>query len=145
MSTVSELLMLKGSDVLSISPSASVLEAIRRMNQHQIGALVVIDKGRVVGMFTERDVLRRVMSEMLAPHRVTVGQVMTTEVICCKPDISVAEAGQLMKDRRIRHIPVCDPDGTLHGVISIGDLNAFYVSAQEQTIHSLTDYIYGRV
>jgi CBS domain-containing protein len=145
MSTVAEILMQKGPHVLSISPSASVLEAVRKMNQHQVGALVVIDKGHVVGMFTERDVLRRVMAEMLAPHRVTVGQVMTTDVIWCKPETTVAQVGQLMKERRIRHIPVCELDGVPYGLISIGDLNAFYVNSQEQTIHSLTDYIYGRV
>jgi CBS domain-containing protein len=144
MPTVADLLSIKGSRIHTVSPDATVLDAIRRMNQHQIGALVVMTNGHVAGMFTERDVLRRVVAEMLPPETVTVGQVMTDEVICCPPDMDVEDVSRIMTDRKIRHLPVCDSDGELHGLISIGDLNAFYASAQEQTINYLTDYIYGR-
>ncbi|MDP9174922.1 MAG: CBS domain-containing protein [Planctomycetota bacterium] len=145
MPTVADLVSIKGSRIHTVSPDASVLDAIRRMNQHQIGALVVMSNGRVTGMFTERDVLRRVMAEMLPPEAVTVAQVMTNEVICCPPDMDIEDVSRIMTDRKIRHLPVCDADGELHGLISIGDLNAFYASSQEQTINYLTDYIYGRV
>jgi CBS domain-containing protein len=115
------------------------------MNQYQVGALVVMKEGQVVGMFTERDVLRRVTAEMRSPKDVFVAEVMTGEVICCPPETDVADASAIMRQRRIRHLPVRDGDGKLIGLVSIGDLNAFYASAQEQTIHYLTDYIYGRV
>jgi CBS domain-containing protein len=114
------------------------------MNAHEVGALVVMRGGRVVGMFTERDVLRRVMAEMLPSDSVCVSEVMTGEVICCPPDMDIEDVSRIMKDRKIRHLPVCDIDGELQGLISIGDLNAFYASTQEQTISYLTDYIYGR-
>jgi CBS domain-containing protein len=145
MPTVSDLLAEKSSQLITISPSATVLEAIRRMNQHQIGALIVMHEGRIAGMFTERDVLRRVMAEMHQPHRITVGEVMTHEVICCPGEMDVEDASRIMKERRIRHLPVCDDKGNLLGLISIGDLNAFYSNAQQNTIHHLTEYIYGRV
>src|SRR5208282_1153175 len=143
MPTVADLLTTKGSHHLhTISPTATVLEAVQRMNQHQIGALVVMNEGQVVGMFTERDVLRRVMAEMRSPRDVFVADVMTADVICCPPDTDVADASGIMRQRRVRHLPVCDAHGNLIGLVSIGDLNAFYASAQEQTIHHLTDYIY---
>jgi CBS domain-containing protein len=145
MPTVASLVAHKGEHIHAIAPSATVFEAVRQMNEHQIGALVVMRDERVVGMFTERDVLRRVMAENRSPRQVIVGEVMTTDVICCRPDADVEEASRIMKDRRVRHLPICDGDGNLHGLISIGDLNAFYASTQEQTINHLTDYIYGRV
>ncbi len=145
MPTVADLLLAKGSQLHCISPSATVLEAVRRMNQHQVGALVVMHEDHIVGMFTERDVLRRVMAEGMQPGSVMVGDVMSSDVIYCGPETDVEDASRIMKDRRIRHLPVCDGNGVLHGLISIGDLNACYASAQEQTISYLTDYIYGRV
>ena len=145
MPMVSYLLAEKGSQIHSISPCETVLEAVYRMNQAQIGALVVMSEGRVVGMFTERDVLRRVLAESRPPSEVTVGEVMTADVICCEPETDVEDVSRIMKDSRIRHLPVCDKDGQLRGLVSIGDINAFYASAQEQQIHFLTDYIYGRV
>jgi CBS domain-containing protein len=145
MPTVADLLAAKELRLYTISPTATVLEAVRRMNQYQVGALVVMNEGQVVGMFTERDVLRRVTAEMRSPKDVFVAEVMTGEVICCPPETEVADASAIMRQRRIRHLPVRDGDGKLIGLVSIGDLNAFYASAQEQTIHYLTDYIYGRV
>ena len=144
MPTVADLLAVKGSKIHSISPSATVLQAVRRMIQHQIGALVVMREGCMVGMFTERDVLRRVMAKRRLPEEITVGQVMTTELICCLPHTDVEEASGIMQRRRIRHLPVRDAGGNLHGLISIGDLNAFYAHVQKKTVEHLTEYIYGR-
>ena len=144
MPMVADILLNKGSVVYSIDPNATVLEATQKMNQHKLGALVVMVQGRVAGMFTERDVLRRVVGEMRNPAEVKVGEVMTGEVVCCSPDTDIDEVSTIMKDRRIRHLPVCDDAGKLHGVISIGDVNAYYSNHQEQTIHFLSDYIYGR-
>jgi CBS domain-containing protein len=142
---VSDILATKGSQVWTVGSSATVLDAALLMNEHKIGALVVCDGRRVAGMFTERDVLRRVVSERRDPATVTVGDVMTKEVICCTPETTIDEARGAMKNRRIRHLPVCDGDGGLKGLVSIGDLNAYENSSQEQTIHLLHEYLYGRV
>jgi CBS domain-containing protein len=145
MPSVQDILAAKGSHVHAISPNAAVLEAVQKMNQHKIGALVVMQDGRVIGMFTERDVLRRIVGEQRNPSTVTVGEAMTSEVICIGPDEDLDEVSTVMKNRRIRHLPVCDEDGRLSGMISIGDLNAFNANHQEATIHFLNEYIYGRV
>jgi len=135
----------KGSDVYTISPSATVLEATHAMNDQKIGALVVKDAlGRVMGIFTERDVLRRVIAEEKSPNSVRVGEVMTRDVVCCPPETDIDEASRIMRDSRVRHLPVCDGDGTLLGLVSIGDLNAYHASSQEAQIHFLSEYVYGR-
>ena len=144
MAQVRELLDRKGSHVLTIGPAASVLEAAVRMNEHRFGSLVVVEGERVVGMFTERDVLLRVVAERRDPEATRVGEVMTTAVVCCSPATSLDEARGVMRDRRIRHLPVADADGRLLGLISIGDLNAQVQAAQEQTVFLLTEYIQGR-
>ncbi len=145
MPTMQDILASKAHEIYTIRPEATVLEATRKMNQHKIGALVVMQDNQVVGIFTERDVLRRVVAEQRDPTTLSVAEVMTTEVICAEPDTDTEEAAAIMKNRRIRHLPVCDADGNLLGMISIGDLNAVYATEQEQTIHFLSDYIYGRV
>jgi CBS domain-containing protein len=144
MATVREILTNKGTHVLTIGTGATVQQAATVMNEHKIGALVVLDQERVVGMFTERDILRRVVGEDREPARTTVGEVMTTEVACCWPETSIEEARAAMRDRRIRHLPVLDPEGRLRGLISIGDLNAYQAASQEQTIYLLHEYLYGR-
>ena len=144
MPSVQDVLLAKGDHIHSISPGSTVLEAIRKMNHHKIGALIVMEGSQVVGMFTERDILRRVAGEERPVAQVLVGEVMTSKVICCKPDADLDEVSTLMKNHRVRHVPVCDDNGVLHGLISIGDVNAVHASHQEQTINFLNDYIYGR-
>jgi len=144
MPSVQDILGIKSNVVHCIEPGATVLDAIHKMNQHKLGALVVKSADQVVGMFTERDVLRRVAGEMLNPAELKVAQVMTSEVICCSPTDDLDDVGTIMKDRRIRHLPVCGPDGKLLGMVSMGDLNAFNVSQQAAQIGFLNDYIYGR-
>jgi CBS domain-containing protein len=135
----------KGTDVYSIPATATVLEATHAMNDQKIGALVVKDgRGRVMGIFTERDVLRRVIAEEKSPNAVRVGDVMTRDVVCCPPETDLDDASRIMRDRRVRHLPVCDGDGTLIGMISIGDLNAYHASTQEAKITFLNEYMYGR-
>ena len=145
MPSVRDVLAVKGNQVQSVSPSDRVLDAIRTMNQHKIGAVLVMHDGHVVGIFTERDVLRRVVGEERLPSHVTVGEVMTEDLICVGPDADLDEVATIMKNRKIRHLPVCEDDGKLHGMISIGDLNAYHASNQEAQIHFLSEYIYGRV
>ena len=145
MATVRELLERKGTHVWTIGLDATVLQAALLMNEHKIGALVVLDEGQIAGMFSERDVLQRIVAEQRDPVRTTVKEVMTTEVVCCTTETSVDEARGAMKDRRIRHLPVADGDGQLLGLISIGDLNAHLQASQEQTLFLMNEYIYGRV
>ena len=145
MPSVMDILADKGSDVYTIGPSATVLEATHAMNDQKIGALVVKDGGgRVMGIFTERDVLRRVIAEERSPRSVRVGEVMTRDVVCCGPETDIDEASRIMRDRKVRHLPICDGDGTLLGLVSIGDLNAYHASTQEAQIHFLSEYVYGR-
>ena len=144
MPIVADVLSSKGGQVHSVSPSTRVLDAINRMNQHKIGAVLVLHDGHVAGIFTERDVLRRVIGEQRDPARCTVAEVMTEDVICCRPETDLDEVSAIMQQKKIRHIPVCDDNG-LHGLISIGDVNAYHASTQEAQIHFLSEYIYGRV
>jgi CBS domain-containing protein len=146
MATVREILARKGSHVFTIGPEATVMDAATLMNEHKVGALVVIDDGRgVIGMFTERDVLRRVVGEQRDPVTTRVADVMTTEVACATPATTIEEARGAMKNRRIRHLPLVDDDRRLTGLISIGDLNAYETSDHEYTIYMLQEYLYGRV
>jgi CBS domain-containing protein len=133
------------SKIHTIGPEATVLDAIRKMNEHGIGALVVTSGERVVGMFTERDVLRRVVGEGRSPGEMLVAEAMTEEVVCTGPSEDLDEVRAVMKNRRIRHLPGCGGDGQkLLGLISMGDVNAYDASNQEATIHFLNEYIYGR-
>jgi CBS domain-containing protein len=141
---IQELLERKGHRVITIDPQMTVLDAAVLMNNHRIGAVVVVEQQRVVGMFTERDVLLRVVAEQREPAKTFVSEVMTTDVVCCTPDTTAEEARGAMRDRRIRHLPVADANGQLLGLISIGDLNANLQATQEQTLFLLTEYLYGR-
>ena len=146
MATLKDILARKGPHVFTIGPEATVMDAATLMNEHKVGALVVIDDGRgVVGMFTERDVLRRVVGEQRDPLTTRVADVMTAEVACATPATTIEEARGAMKNRRIRHLPLVDDDRRLTGLISIGDLNAYQTSDHEHTIYMLQEYLYGRV
>ena len=146
METLSEILREKAGDPLySIDQDQSALDAVHQMNEHSIGALIVTQGGRMTGIFTERDVLRRLVGGEVNPSDVRVRDVMTTRVICCTPATTIEEARTLMKKRRIRHLPVTDSGGDVVGLISIGDLNAFLTSHHEVTIHYLHEYLHGRV
>ncbi|HZN67541.1 MAG TPA: CBS domain-containing protein [Tepidisphaeraceae bacterium] len=145
MPSVRDVLASKGSQVLSISPDATVLDAVNLMNAHKVGALVVMDGDEVVGMFTERDVLQRVVGAAKPAAGTLVSDVMTSDVICCQPAADLDDVAATMKHRRIRHLPVCNGDGRLQGMISMGDVNAYNASNQEAHLHYLSEYIYGRV
>jgi CBS domain-containing protein len=145
MPTVRDILAVKGSHVLSIGPDATVLDAALLMNEHKVGSLIVMADGRVAGIITERDLLLRIVAKRRDPAITAVRDAMSEEVACCEPEMTVDEARGVMKNRRIRHLPVLDRGEQLLGVISIGDLNAFLARDQEATIHILNEYISGRV
>lgn len=143
---VSEILHQKRErELRSTQPDESVLAATQRMNEHGIGALLVVEQGRLVGIFTERDVLRRVVAAELSPAATRVGEVMTTSIACCTPDTSIDDARNIFRQHRIRHLPVVNVHGEVQGLISIGDLNAYDAIHQEVTIHFLHEYLHGRV
>ena len=144
MATLKDILAGKDSKVISVDPRATVMEAAVLMNQYRIGFLVVADGERPVGVFSERDILRRVVVARLDPGKTLVNEVMSSEMLVCNPSTSVEEARSVMKNRRIRHLPVVDGNERLVGLVSIGDLNAFNANTQEQTLHVLREYIYGR-
>lgn len=145
MPTVRDILAIKGSRVMTIGADTTVLDAALLMNEHKIGSLVVMEDGQVIGMFTERDILTRVVVPCRDPAHTSVHDVMTTEVICCQLHTRLDEARGVLKNRRIRHMPVVDDERRLLGLISIGDLNAFDTHDHELTIHILEEYIHGRV
>ena len=144
MPSVRDVLMSKTNTVHAVNPTTTVLAAVQKMNQHKIGALLVMKGQSVVGMFTERDVLRRVIGEQRDPASVAVGEVMTEDVICVGPEADIDEVSTIMSQRKVRHIPVCDEKGNLHGMVSIGDVNAFHADNQQAQIHFLHEYVYGR-
>jgi CBS domain-containing protein len=145
MASALDILSEKGTKVVSVYPDDTVLFATRKMNQHRIGAILVMCGDHVLGIFTERDVLQRVVGEMRDPALVTVGEVMSRDIVCCGPEATLEEMSEIMRSRRIRHIPICHEDGSLLGLISIGDLNAQHATQQHMQIHYLNEYIYGRV
>ena len=142
MAVVRDLLARKGTDVVSIQPTASVLEAARLMNDRGVGGVVVVDEDNaLLGIFTERDILRRVVAAGLPPETTSVADVFTRDIVTCTPDMNVEEIGSIMTTRRVRHLPVVDARG-LHGVVTIGDLLAHRLSDQETTIQHLNSYVF---
>jgi CBS domain-containing protein len=143
MARVSDILAQKGVGVMTIDADATVLDAAQRMNDQKVGALVVIEQDQVAGIFTERDVMQRVVAGQLPPAETRVNEVMTREIVCGEPAMSLEEARSIFMNRRIRHLPIINPDGTLEGLISLGDINAWQLDGQEVTIQYLHQYLYG--
>jgi CBS domain-containing protein len=114
------------------------------MNEHKVGSLLVVSGEQVIGMVTERDILVRVVVPGVDAARTTVEDIMITEVICCRPHTTLEEAREIMKNCRIRHLPVLDEERRLYAIVSLGDLNAYEAHDREVTIHFLEDYISGR-
>ncbi len=130
-------------EVLRVSPEASVLDAARLMNQHRVGSLVALDaQGRLAGILTERDVLTRVVAEARSPQKTLVKDVMTTPVVCCEPGTPLEELRAIMREKRIRHVPVVE-GGAVVGMVSIGDLNAVEQKVMIETISYLENYMYS--
>ncbi|MFZ6027814.1 MAG: CBS domain-containing protein [Chloroflexota bacterium] len=143
MNIVKQILQTKGDGVWSISPEASVFEALAMMAEKEIGALLVIDKGEVAGIFSERDYARKVILRGKSSKDIPVSEVMTRRVLCVNPSTTVGECMALMTEKHIRHLPVMD-DGKLAGFISIGDVVKSIISEQEYLIEHLENYIIGR-
>lgn len=144
METVQDMLHGLARRLVTATPLQTVLEATRRMNEEHVGSVLVMDGVRLVGMFTERDVLRRVVGGGLPPDRTLVGDVMTTDLVCCPPETCVEDVAELMRSRRIRHVPIIDGEGFVVGLVSIGDVNAWRYSRCEVALHQVEDYVWRR-
>ncbi len=142
MPTVQDILNQKGSQVASIGRDRTVLEAAQEMNKRRIGSLVVLEGQNVKGIFTERDILVRVVGEGRDPTKTTVEQVMTAPVVCCNPETDLQECKSIVTARRIRHIPVI-AGSELVGIITSGDIMARESFERQTTIDSLCEYING--
>lgn len=142
MATVRDILSKKGNFVASVDQNATVLEAAKLMNDLRIGAVVVTDGGQVNGIFSERDILTRVVAAQRDPTTTKVGEVMTRRVAVCHPDTTVEECRSVMTRHRVRHLPVVE-DNRLVGIITSGDVLALEIHAQQTTIEFMHQYLYG--
>lgn len=140
MKTVRQLLESKAPGVVTIAPRASVFEALRLMADRDIGAVVVVDEGQVVGMLSERDYARKVILHNKSSREILVSDIMTARVVFVHPGQTLDECMALMTNKHIRHLPVLDGD-RLIGVLSIGDLVKATISEQDFRIKNLETYI----
>lgn len=138
------LLSQKGPALYSVAPSVSVADAVRVMNEKKIGSIVVLEGRRLVGIFTERDVLTRVVAAGRIPQVTRVNDVMTGNVYTITPATTIEEVMELFTNRRCRHLPVLDDD-VLVGLISIGDVMRWLIEAHRTEAESLRHYISGEL
>jgi CBS domain-containing protein len=142
MASVRDLLARKHGEVVTVTGATTVLDASTLMVGRGIGGVMVVDdEGRLEGIFTERDVLRRVVAVQLDPSTTHVRDVMTSPVITVTPDAPLEACRTTMSDRRIRHLPVVGPSG-LVGLVSAGDVLAYEVAERQATIQQLESYVY---
>lgn len=141
---ISSLLHHKGSAVWHVSPDASVFDAIKVMAEKNIGALPVVSRGVLVGIFTERDYTRKIALMGKTSKDTRIWEVLSDDVICVAPNDSVEDCMKLMTERRIRHLPVMQDDKLL-GIVSIGDLVNWIISSQNAAIEQMEQYIAGGV
>ena len=141
MKTLKQLLEAKGREVYSIAPGALVSDALKLMADKSVGALIVMEGGRIAGIISERDYARKVILHGKSSHELQVRDIMTSKVITVHPGQTVEECMGLMTEKRIRHLPVTEGE-RLIGVLSIGDLVKEVIAEQQQTIQQLESYIH---
>ncbi len=142
MKSVGQLLQGKSRALCTISPEAPVFEALRRMAENDVGALLVMADGKLAGILSERDYARKVILQGKSSHDTPVREIMTERVVCVQPKNTVEECMALMTDKRIRHLPVIEDD-RLIGVLSIGDLVKETIAEQRFMIMQLESYIHS--
>ena len=140
MKKIKEVLDSKGREVLSIAPDTSIYEAVNLMAERGVGALVVMEGDRLVGLVSERDCAWKVMLEDRSPRETDVKQIMSKNVLCIAPEQTVEEGMALMTDKRNRHLPVVNGD-RVEGIISIGDLVKAIIADQQFVIVQLEHYV----
>ena len=142
MKTVRDILQVKGSDVWCVEPEATVFDALQRMAEKEVGALVVTEGSHVAGLISERDYARKVILHGRASPTTLVREIMTSHVVYTHLDQSIEECMALVTEKRIRHLPVIT-EGKLVGIVSIGDLVKSIIADQRFTIEQLVRYISG--
>jgi CBS domain-containing protein len=139
---ISAILSQKGAEIFSVSPEATVFEAITMMDQKNVGALLVMEDDQLVGMFSERDYTRKVVLRGKRSRETKVAEIMSTNLSVTHPQEGVETCLRLMTDKRFRHLPVLEGEKVI-GIISIGDLVKWVISCQSATIAHLENYISG--
>lgn len=142
MKTVHQLLETKGSAVVSVAPDTNVFDALKVMAEREIGAVIVIEDGRLVGIMSERDYARKIVLRGRSSLDTRVREIMTERIVCARPQHTVSDCMTMMTNKRVRHLPVLDGE-RLVGILSIGDLVKETISEQEQIIRQLETYIHG--
>ncbi|HSG64050.1 MAG TPA: CBS domain-containing protein [Gammaproteobacteria bacterium] len=142
MRNVKDILNSKGREVWSVGPNDSVLDVLRLMAEKEVGATIVLDGERIAGIVSERDYARKVALKGRTSREARAADIMTSTVVCVRPEQSIEECMELMTRGRLRHLPVVDR-GKLVGVVSIGDLVKAIIDEQEFTINQLQSYITG--
>lgn len=143
MKTVKDMLKSKKSELWFVAPTATVFDALKIMGEKEIGALMVMDAGKVVGIISERDYARKVILKGKASKDTLVKEIMTSNMFSVKPENTVEECMVLITGKRIRHLPVFDKDKFV-GIVSVGDVVKSLISEQEKLIEQLSDYISGK-
>lgn len=140
--SISVLLKEKGSTIYCVDAEASVATSVAEMNKHRIGSILVKSAGKIVGIFTERDVLTRVVSSGRDPKTTPIREVMTADFQYIDRDTSVEEAMQLITDKRVRHLPVLE-GGQAVGLVSIGDITRWLLKVNEMEAENLRRYVFN--
>lgn len=143
MNTVRSMLKEKGHFVWSTSPDATVYDALKILADRDIGALLVVEAGKVIGVFSERDYARKVVLEGKSSLYTPVREIMASPIYCVRPETTNEECMALMTEKRIRHLPVMNEEG-LVGLVSIGDVVKSLIADQQITIERLQDYAIGK-
>lgn len=140
---ISVILKHKGREVYSVSSQTNVYDCTTKLKEFNIGALVVVDDGKLQGIVSERDIIRKLIGCHCDPGEVKVADVMTADVWVLSPESLIQEAMSVMTTNRVRHIPILDAAKKLVGLISIGDITKYIMVNQEYEIGALTEYIHG--
>ena len=142
MTTIAQLLNIKGDQIWSVDPKATIFEALEIMSEKEIGALLVMEDGKLKGIFSERDYARKVILKGKSSKETPVGELMTKKVFYIDSQKTINDCMGMMTAKRIRHIPVID-DNQVMGIVTIGDVVNQIISEQEVTINHLENYITG--
>ena len=142
MTKISQLLLNKGNQIWSIEPKTTIFEALEIMSEKEIGALLVMEEEKLVGIFSERDYARKVILKGKSSKNTPVGELMTKKVFYIDPQKTISDCMAMMTAKRIRHVPVIEDEKVI-GIITIGDVVNQIITEQEVTIHHLESYITG--
>ena len=143
MITANQILKTKGNHVISISSQSMVIDALKAMSEKNIGAILVVDNNKLVGIFSERDYSRKIVLMHKSSDNTKICDVMTSDLFTVKPDTKIENCLMIMTDNNISHLPILEDD-KLHGIISIGDIVKHIIEDQKVTIKNLENYITGR-